>query len=161
MNTPIPPPETPKKHTDDKPSNQLSLEAQLAQAKQEIANLTKRIKDMELGDNLIMEIARKTADEHKAEIAELRAKLERTENDRHHCREITKDTVQQIRELHRTKERLTAGIKAVATLIFESTGVAGLHLNDEIAPWTDLQTGGKYQEYLKDFDDALAATKEQ
>jgi hypothetical protein len=52
-------------------------------------------------------------------------------------------------------ERLRAGLQAVSDLIDESHGVAGLHRNGDVAPWGDLRTGGKYEEWLVSFDDAL------
>lgn len=54
-------------------------------------------------------------------------------------------------------ERLTKGIKAVADLIEQSGGVYGLHLNGDPAPWSDLTTGGYFENWLIDFDDALQA----
>lgn len=48
------------------------------------------------------------------------------------------------------------GIKAVAALIAESRGVCGLHLNGDEAPWAELQSGGRYEEWLRDFDAAAA-----
>lgn len=52
-------------------------------------------------------------------------------------------------------ERLRAGINAVQSLIAESRGVEGLHLNGDIAEWGDLLAGGKYEEWLTDFSAAL------
>lgn len=53
---------------------------------------------------------------------------------------------------------LTNGINAVSTLINESEGVAGLHLNGDIASWDSLQTGGRFEDWLLDFDKALTDT---
>lgn len=50
---------------------------------------------------------------------------------------------------------LSRGITAVASLIDESEGVAGLHLNGDLAPWSELRTGGRFEEWLVDFDAAL------
>lgn len=50
---------------------------------------------------------------------------------------------------------LKAGILAVAALIEESVGVDGLHLNGDCAPWPELRTGGRLEDWLIDFDDAL------
>lgn len=50
---------------------------------------------------------------------------------------------------------LRAGIQDVAVLIDNSDGVAGLHLNGDIARWGDLRTGGRYEEWLFIFDEAL------
>lgn len=58
-------------------------------------------------------------------------------------------------------KRLQAGIAAVSNLINESQGVAGLHLNGDEAPWEELLKGGKYEEWLRDFSDAVEAAKEE
>lgn len=50
---------------------------------------------------------------------------------------------------------LIAGLRAVAELIAESRGVAGLHLNGDLAPWDELRTGGQYEEWLQDYDAAM------
>lgn len=47
------------------------------------------------------------------------------------------------------------GLFAVQSLIGESRGVDGLHKNGEVAPWDDLRSGGRYEEWLRDFDEAL------
>lgn len=52
-------------------------------------------------------------------------------------------------------KRLAIGILAVQQLIDNSQGVYGLHLNGEPAPWSDLQTGGRYEGWLVEFDDAM------
>ena len=57
-------------------------------------------------------------------------------------------------ELWMTGE-LKKGLSAVSRLIAESYGVAGLHLNGDDAPWDSLRTGGYYEEWLKDFDNAI------
>ena len=44
---------------------------------------------------------------------------------------------------------------AVLALIEESYGVAGLHLNGDVASWTELRTGGRYEDWLFDFDQAV------
>jgi hypothetical protein len=51
--------------------------------------------------------------------------------------------------------RLRKGIAAVSSLIDESRGVTGLHLNGDEAPWDELRTGGRFEEWLLDFDAAL------
>ena len=47
------------------------------------------------------------------------------------------------------------GLQAVDALIAESSGVDGLHQNGDVAPWSELQTGGRFEEWLRDFDSAL------
>lgn len=51
------------------------------------------------------------------------------------------------------------GLEAVESLINESHGVGGLHLNGDLATWGELRTGGEFEEWLIAFDDALNATR--
>jgi len=57
--------------------------------------------------------------------------------------------------LEERKRKLAAGIKAVAALIDNSAGVDGLHLNGDLATWGELRTGGRFEEWLREFDEAL------
>ena len=57
--------------------------------------------------------------------------------------------------------RMRDGIEAVRMLIDESRGVSGLHLSGEIALWETLETGGQFEEWLKKFNDAEQALKEE
>ncbi len=50
-----------------------------------------------------------------------------------------------------------AGLNAITQLICESRGVAGLHRNGDLATWTELGTGGRFEEWLLDFDTAVIA----
>ena len=59
--------------------------------------------------------------------------------------------------LLRALKKARAGLKAVEDLMAESRGVAGLHLNGDDAPWDDLRMGGKYEGWLRAFDEAIAA----
>jgi hypothetical protein len=52
-------------------------------------------------------------------------------------------------------EALRKGLNAVAALINDSHGVTGLHLNGDIAPWDELRTGGRFEDWLIDFDNAM------
>jgi hypothetical protein len=52
-------------------------------------------------------------------------------------------------------EILRNGIDAVCQLMAQSHGVTGLHLNGDVATWDDLRTGGKMEEWLVEFDDAV------
>jgi hypothetical protein len=47
------------------------------------------------------------------------------------------------------------GVAAALALIEDSYGVAGLHLNGDVAPWHELRTGGRYEDWLFDFDQAV------
>jgi hypothetical protein len=51
--------------------------------------------------------------------------------------------------------RLKEGLRAVELLINESSGVDGLHMNGDTATWDELRKGGRYEEWLRDFDEAL------
>lgn len=70
------------------------------------------------------------------------------------------------RQLEREVTALTAqlaearrGLDAVADLINESSGVTGLHLNGDVASWDELRTGGRFEDWLIDFDAALQESK--
>jgi hypothetical protein len=68
-----------------------------------------------------------------------------------------------VEALEQENEKLRKGIKTVRILIDESHGVAGLHLNGEIAAWDTLELGGWAEEWLIDFNEseiALALHKE-
>lgn len=45
-----------------------------------------------------------------------------------------------------------AAIDCVTELINNSNGVAGLHLNGDLAEWDELLLGGVHEEWLGDFD---------
>lgn len=61
-----------------------------------------------------------------------------------------------IKTLKASNERMEAALRAVVNLIDDSYGVAGLHLNGDVAPWDELRTGGLYDEWLVAFDTALS-----
>ena len=48
-------------------------------------------------------------------------------------------------------EEMQKGLDAVQDLINNSYGVAGLHLNGDVAPWDELLEGGRFEAWLKDF----------
>ena len=52
---------------------------------------------------------------------------------------------------------LEKGIHAVLHLIENSQGVAGLHLNGDVAPWDELRDGGQFEAWLYEFDKAIEA----
>lgn len=58
-----------------------------------------------------------------------------------------------------TIDRLSNGLDSINDLIENSNGVDGLHLNGNIAEWSELRTGGCFEEWLTDFDIALEASK--
>ena len=53
---------------------------------------------------------------------------------------------------------LELGLHAVRDLIADLKGVVVLHLNGDIALWNELRTGGRFEEWLKPFDDAISGT---
>jgi hypothetical protein len=55
-------------------------------------------------------------------------------------------------------ELLRAGLVAVKAVIDTSDGVVGLHKNGAIAPWDDLLSGGRYEEWLREFSEAVKAS---
>lgn len=55
----------------------------------------------------------------------------------------------------------TRALDAADSLMNESTGVYGLHLNGDLAPWNDLRTGGFMEEWLLDFDNAIAMREKE
>ncbi len=44
-------------------------------------------------------------------------------------------------------------VRAVRCLINESEGVTGLHRNGDIAPWDELERNGRFEAWLRDFND--------
>ncbi len=55
-------------------------------------------------------------------------------------------------------DALKALRRAIISLADQSEGVAGLHLNGDIAPWESLFPGGEYEDWLgKDLEDARLA----
>lgn len=68
--------------------------------------------------------------------------------------EINTDLCDECKKLREENRKLRLGIKAVRDLINESSGVVGLHLNGDIAAWPDLEKGGRFEEWLADFNNA-------
>lgn len=50
--------------------------------------------------------------------------------------------------------KLTKLVNDLDGLIAESTGVAGLHRNGDIATWSELTAGGRFEEWLSSLDEA-------
>jgi uncharacterized coiled-coil DUF342 family protein len=97
--------------------------------------------------------AERDAWKHKADLYE-KALL-----DRHGGEPIA--LLDELDEVRAERDALRKGIKAVEDLINDSSGVAGLHLNGDYASWESLRTGGHFEEWLIDFDNALAAGEER
>lgn len=62
--------------------------------------------------------------------------------------------IDRIDSLQSECEKLRKGLAAVQDLVTNSEGVAGLHLNGDVAPWDDLREAGRFEEWLIDFDAA-------
>jgi uncharacterized small protein (DUF1192 family) len=59
-------------------------------------------------------------------------------------------------EIKRLKGELAKyknGVSEVHALIESSYGVAGLHLNGDVAPWSELMKGGRFEDWLADLPD--------
>jgi hypothetical protein len=65
---------------------------------------------------------------------------------------------QQLTDSQKQVTLLQKGILAVDCLINNSSGVVELHHNGDIAEWGSLRTGGQFESWLVEFDEALAAT---
>lgn len=63
-----------------------------------------------------------------------------------------------VRELEWASARL---MNNVDELMFDSAGVAGLHLNGDVAPWEDLVEGGRFEEWLSGLEDLRRALKNE
>jgi hypothetical protein len=64
------------------------------------------------------------------------------------------DKYKTIDELKAENDVLKKGIIAVRHLINESYGVDLLHLNGDISAWDELEEGGRFEEWLIDFNKA-------
>lgn len=67
--------------------------------------------------------------------------------------------VETCRKLERELSVARKGLEAVETLINDSHGVCGLHLNGDVAPWDELRACGRFGDWLQAFDDALVAVR--
>lgn len=65
--------------------------------------------------------------------------------------EVNVSLFDEAKRLQRENAALRKGIIAVAELIAESDGAAGLHMNGDVAPWPTLLEGGHFESWLLDF----------
>lgn len=75
-------------------------------------------------------------------------------------REVYEQTRQRLAAAEARNVTLQKGIDAVQSLINESHGVAGLHLNGDVATWSSLLAGGEYEEWLREFSEAAKGGRE-
>lgn len=54
-------------------------------------------------------------------------------------------------------EALKDLVGAIDDLIMESDGVAGLHLNGDMAPWSELTEGGRFEIWMISLENARKA----
>lgn len=62
---------------------------------------------------------------------------------------------EQLEQVKAEAAEYRTALGAVEVLMDNSTGVAGLHLNGDVATWGDLRTGGRFESWLIQFDEAL------
>lgn len=51
--------------------------------------------------------------------------------------------------LHQMEIALRDVMKAIEDLVDDSHGIAGLHLNGDVAPWEELLEGGRFEEWTE------------
>lgn len=61
----------------------------------------------------------------------------------------------EIENMSRENSSMRHCLNSVSDLIDNSDGVAGLHQNGDIAEWGELREGGRFEEWLIDFDVAI------
>jgi hypothetical protein len=69
--------------------------------------------------------------------------------------------IAEVRSLRSSNEALSTLVNDLDALIKESEGVAGLHLNGDLAPWHDLTAGGRYESWLRSLEDARATLRRE
>jgi len=110
---------------------------------------------------------RNLASAHHAEVKALNeriALLERLppmDEDIELVRRFTEPLNNKIALLEQQLAEAKHGLSEVESLIDFSHGVAGLHMNGDVAPWSELRTGGRYESWLIGFDAAITSTQEQ
>jgi len=68
--------------------------------------------------------------------------------------EINISLFDEVKKLQAENAIIKKGIAAVRSLINESSGVAGLHANGDVAFWESLERGGRCEEWLEAFNAA-------
>ena len=96
--------------------------------------------------------AREREEKHHKEIERLQARVQEFEAARIAYASEFDDDVgsihENIRKMKARVRELEAAVDAVRNLISNSEGVAGLHLNGDVAPWDELMEGGEYEAWL-------------
>jgi hypothetical protein len=63
-------------------------------------------------------------------------------------------------ERDRYRQRMQTLVDDVDALISDSDGVAGLHRNGDLAPWSELTAGGRFETWLGSLEEARQALEE-
>lgn len=64
-----------------------------------------------------------------------------------------RNVIRALERMRRSEELLSDLFTALANVMSESEGVAGLHLNGDVAEWDSLTRGGKFEDWLKAYDE--------
>lgn len=91
----------------------------------------------------------------QSELNRLRHELAETRRTVAALRAVYEKSVRALREKDAELEQLRAGVEAVNVLIESSEGVAGLHLNGDLAPWVELLAGGRFEGWLAPLSAAM------
>ena len=70
-------------------------------------------------------------------------------------------TCAELQRLRADYSKLVAGIDAVCNLMEATQGVDGLHDNGDFARWPSLLRGGKFEEWLLEFSEAVDLTSKK
>lgn len=62
------------------------------------------------------------------------------------------DLERELKHVTEQRDKLLAALDGLSqdihSLIHESSGVSGLHLNDDLAPWHELEAGGRFERLI-------------
>jgi len=92
---------------------------------------------------------------YEKENAELKEIIESLHSSRKFTYENQKSEIESLRkQVEELRSHLTAVVEEMNHLMNDSKGVAGLHLNGDIAPWASLLRGGEFDTWLSYLSDA-------
>jgi hypothetical protein len=74
---------------------------------------------------------------------------------------LRQQAADEIERLTAEVSRLRAAIHSVEILMQSSEGVAGLHLNGDVAPWYELLPGGRFEEWLEGWKEVERLTRKE
>jgi hypothetical protein len=73
--------------------------------------------------------------------------------------DLLKEHEDKVANLEEENAQLKKALAAVRTLMNNSEGVSGLHMNGDVAPWDELLEGGRFEEWLIEFSKAESIIK--